>query len=261
MIFNYWYNHYKNIASDLNLRIDKDFLSSVCLSKNLSNNCQNLKYFHKINQSKVVIVGAGPSIEDDQIQNYILNIYQKFRSKNMNESKKPNLVLMVADGASELILDLELVPDFVITDLDGQFESLVKADEKGSVMIVHAHGDNIKKISNSSFSNFKKIIGTTQSFPLTNIFNFGGFTDGDRCVFLADHFFAKEIVLVGMDFDSKIGYFSKREVINYEFKRRKLLVAKSLIEMLSKWTNSEIVQISSSHYTSPIYGVNKNIIL
>ncbi|HEX5904952.1 MAG TPA: 6-hydroxymethylpterin diphosphokinase MptE-like protein [Candidatus Nitrosocosmicus sp.] len=241
--------------------MDKDFFSSVCLSQNLSDNRQDFKYFDKINQSKVIIVGAGPSIEEKQIQDYILSTYQKLRSNNVSKSKKPKLVLMVADGASELILDLQIVPDFVVTDLDGPFESLLKAGEKGSVMVVHAHGDNIEKISNSSVSNFKKIVGTTQSFPLTNIFNYGGFTDGDRCVFIADHFLAKEIVLIGMDFDSRIGYFSKREVMNYEFKRRKLFVAKSLIEMLLKRTNSEIVQISSSNYTSPIYGVNKNIIL
>ena len=178
----------------------------------------------------------------------------------MNRSGKRNLILMVADGASELILDLDIVPDYVITDLDGNFESLVKASDKGSVMVIHAHGDNIEKI-NSSISNFKKIVGTTQSFPLTNIFNFGGFTDGDRCVFLADHFMAKEIVLVGMDFDNRIGRFSKSKVMNYKFKRRKLFIAKNLIEMLSKRTNSEIIQISSSNYASPIYGVNKNIIV
>jgi hypothetical protein len=261
LLFNNWYHHYQIIANDLHLRIDKDFLSSVYLSQNLSDNNINLKYFDKIKQSKVIIVGAGPSIEDKQIQDYILDTYQKLRFNNMNKSKRPNLVLMVADGASELILDLKIVPDFVVTDLDGTFESLHKAGEKGSVMVVHAHGDNIEKIRHSSVSNFRKIVGTTQSFPLANIFNFGGFTDGDRCVFLADHFLAKEIVLVGMDFNSRIGYFSKRKVMNYEFKKRKLFVAKSLIEMLSKWTNSEIVQISSSNYTSPIYGVNKNIIL
>lgn len=259
MIFNYWYRHYQIIANDLDLRMDKDFMSSLYLSQNLSNSVKNLKYFDIINQSKVIVVGAGPSIEDKQIQEYILDTYHNFRSE-MNKSEKPNLVIMVADGASELILDLEIVPDFVVTDLDGQYEFLVNASNKGSVMVIHAHGDNIEKI-NSSISNFNKIVGTTQSFPLTNIFNFGGFTDGDRCIFLADHFLAKEIVLVGMDFDSRIGHFSKRQVMNYKLKRRKLFIAKNLVKILSKWTNSEIIQISSADYPSPIYGVNKNIIL
>ncbi|VFJ13071.1 6-hydroxymethylpterin diphosphokinase MptE-like protein [Candidatus Nitrosocosmicus franklandus] len=259
MRFSYWYRHYQIIAKYLDLRIDKDFLSSIYLSQHLGNINTNLHYFSKICQSKVMAIGAGPSIEDKQIQQFILDVYQKFSPKN-NQSKETNLVVMVADGASELILDLEIIPDFVITDLDGNFESLLKASKKGSVMVIHAHGDNIEKI-NSSISDFDKIVGTTQNFPLTNVFNFGGFTDGDRCVFLADHFLAKEIILIGMDFDSRIGHFSKRKIMNYDFKRKKLDVAKNLIKLLTRWTNSEMTQISSSNYPSPIYGVDRNIIL
>jgi uncharacterized Rossmann fold enzyme len=64
-----------------------------------------------------------------------------------------------------------------------------------------------------------------------------------------------------MDFDSKIGTFSKRNVLNYDLKRKKLYVAKNLIKLLSKRTISEMTQISSSRYSSPIYGVGNNIIL
>ena len=46
----------------------------------------------------------------------------------------------------------------------------------------------------------KNCIGTTQTNPFNKIQNFGGFTDGDRGVFLASHFDAKKIILFGMDF-------------------------------------------------------------
>jgi len=220
---------------------------------------ENLKYFEKINQSKSIVIGAGPSIEEPRIQDYIVSIYDKFTSKS-DISRESKLVVMVADGATELLLELGIIPDFVITDLDGHYESLVTANKKGSVMVIHAHEKKKKKIK-SSVSSFRKVIGTTQCFPLYNIFNFGGFTDGDRGVFLADHFLAKEIILVGMDFDSRIGHYSKRNVLNYDFKRRKLCVAKNLLGLLSKKTISEVLQISSSRYTSPIYGVDKNIIM
>ena len=257
--FNCWYCHYQAIVKYLNLRSEMDFLSALQLSHQLDNSHENLRYFDRIYQSKTVVIGAGPSIEDQNIQDYILEIYTKFTSKP-NKSNKANLVIMVADGATELLLELGIIPDFVVTDLDGHHESLVSANMKGSVMVIHAHGDNIEKI-NSSASDFRNIIGTTQSFPLSNIFNFGGFTDGDRAVFLADHFLAKEIILVGMDFDSKIGTFSKRNVLNYDLKRKKLYVAKNLIKLLSKRTISEMTQISSSRYSSPIYGIDNNIIL
>lgn len=236
-----------------------DFLSTIQLSRYLDGGRDNLTYFERINQSKTIVIGAGPSIEDQKIQDYIVNTYDKFNFKS-DKSKSSKLVVMVADGATELLLELGIIPDFVITDLDGHYESLVTANKKGSIMIIHAHGDNIEKIR-SSISNFRNVIGTTQGFPLSNIFNFGGFTDGDRGVFLADHFLAKEIILVGMDFDSRIGHFSKRNVLNHEFKRRKLYIASNLIGSLSKKTISEIIHISSSRYTSPIYGVGKNIIM
>lgn len=259
MRFNSWYRHYQTIVKYLDLRVEEDFISTVQLSHFLDDNRENLKYFEKINQSKSIVIGAGPSIEDPKIQDYIVGIYDKFASKSDN-SRKSKLVVMVADGATELLLELGVIPDFVITDLDGHYESLVTANKKGSVMVIHAHGDNIEKIK-SSVSNFRNVVGTTQGFPLSNIFNFGGFTDGDRGVFLADHFFAKQIILVGMDFDSRIGHFSKRNVLNLDFKRRKLCVAKNLLGLLSKKTISEMIQISSSRYASPIYGVDKNIIM
>ena len=39
----------------------------------------------------------------------------------------------------------------------------------------------------------KNCIGTTQTTPFNKIQNFGGFTDGDRGVFLASHFEAKKL--------------------------------------------------------------------
>ncbi|MBU2617645.1 MAG: DUF115 domain-containing protein, partial [Euryarchaeota archaeon] len=65
-------------------------------------------------------------------------------------------------------------------------------------------------------------IGSTQSAPLKNVHNFGGFTDGDRCVFIAKEFGAESIALIGFDFeDSNVS----------EVKQKKLQWAKKLIMM------------------------------
>jgi Uncharacterized Rossmann fold enzyme len=39
----------------------------------------------------------------------------------------------------------------------------------------------------------KNCIGTTQTNPFNKVQNFGGFTDGDRGVFLASYFKAKKL--------------------------------------------------------------------
>ncbi|GIS96634.1 MAG: hypothetical protein CM1200mP23_4400 [Nitrososphaerota archaeon] len=77
----------------------------------------------------------------------------------------------------------------------------------------------------------------TQTKPIRKINNFGGFTDGDRCVFLADYFKAKKKILLGMDFGTRIGKYSKSKVENRTTKIAKLRRGKKLLEWLQKKVN------------------------
>ena len=52
--------------------------------------------------------------------------------------------------------------------------------------------------------------------------------------FLADEFQAAEIWLVGMDFASPVGHFSKKIISNFTLKKKKLCIGKHLIEMIGK---------------------------
>ena len=70
----------------------------------------------------------------------------------------------------------------------------------------------------------KNCIGTTQTNPFNKIQNFGGFTDGDRAVFLASYFGAKKVILFGMDFGKKIGRQSRTESSDRKIKLKKLLL-------------------------------------
>jgi uncharacterized Rossmann fold enzyme len=47
------------------------------------------------------------------------------------------------------------------------------------------------------------IVATAQSAPLPRVYNFGGFTDGDRAVFAADALGAAEIRILGFDLDDR----------------------------------------------------------
>ncbi|MEM0449627.1 MAG: 6-hydroxymethylpterin diphosphokinase MptE-like protein [Methanomassiliicoccales archaeon] len=108
--------------------------------------------------------------------------------------------LIAADDATSVLIREGFVPDFIVTDLDGDLPTLLQANIKGSILVVHAHGDNISKIRDwiSLFS--FPIIPTVQCKPFAPLRNYGGFTDGDRAVILARSFGAKHIYLLGFDF-------------------------------------------------------------
>ena len=50
---------------------------------------------------------------------------------------------MAADGATAILLRRGIVPDIIVTDLDGSFPDILKANREGSIAVVHAHGDNL----------------------------------------------------------------------------------------------------------------------
>jgi 2-amino-4-hydroxy-6-hydroxymethyldihydropteridine diphosphokinase len=234
-----WYPYYLEILCSLKLDMKKDILSSLILSNLVSNESPSLNNFKKLNNKKILIVGAGPSIGEQSIQKFI--------------KSHANFIIISADGSTELCLKLDIIPDFVVTDLDGDIDSLLSANKLGSVLLIHAHGDNINKIL-KFVPKFKQFFGTTQIFPLQNIYNFGGFTDGDRCVFLADEFRSAEIWLVGMDFTSSIGYFSKKMKFNFILKKKKLYIGKRLIEMLAKKSDSLLYNVTTFKFNSVIDG-------
>ena len=103
----------------------------------------------------------------------------------MREGVLQKFVTVVADGATTALLHVaKAVPDVIVTDLDGVVSDIVSAQRQGSIVVIHAHGDNIEQL-NSFVPDFPRAIGSTQVEPRPNVYNFLGFTDGDRAVFLA----------------------------------------------------------------------------
>ena len=93
-------------------------------------------------------------------------------------------VLVAADGATTALIEERISPDIVVTDLDGNLDDILLANLRGANIVVHAHGDNLEQIIKFT-SFFNNVLGTTQAQPVGNVYNFGGFTDGDRAIFLA----------------------------------------------------------------------------
>lgn len=139
-----------------------------------------------------------------------------------NELDNISGVIFAADAAAEVLDTHGIVPDAVFTDLDGADDRLLELNESGTIVVIHAHGDNMPLLR-SWVPRFKgPVVATTQSTPLKNVYNFGGFSDGDRAVFAADELGAAHITIIGFDLDDTNVDPMKRGKL---FWARKLLAA------------------------------------
>jgi uncharacterized Rossmann fold enzyme len=131
--------------------------------------------------------------------------------------------VIAADAAALVLSEEGITPDAICTDLDGAEDSFITMNEQGTIIVVHAHGDNIPLLRRWVPRFTGPLVGTTQSRPLLQIHNFGGFTDGDRAVFTAYALGAERVVLIGFDLsDTSVD----------PMKRGKLIWARRLLKIL-----------------------------
>ena len=223
-----WKKRYREILKELNYSEKKDKESSIILNSILKKTNVNKKIISLIKGKTVFVIGSGPSLASaiPKLKNY----------------KK--IVKIVADSSIKPLVANGIIPDIIVTDLDGDIKTLEKIGKTNSIFVVHAHGDNIEKLDFAK--KFKNCIGTTQSTPFDKIKNYGGFTDGDRGVFLANHFQAKKIILMGMDFGEQIGKYSETKKSDRKIKIMKLRRGESLLKWLSSFTKAELFTTSKS---------------
>lgn len=204
-----WEKIYKKIVKEFGYDVKDDERAAILLSELLENkNVITEEELKKLIYGReVTICGAGENLED--------------------EIKKIKGTLIAADESTSFLMNQNIVPDIVVTDLDGDIKDQIMANEKGSIVVIHAHGDNIAALKKWVPCFRKKIMGTTQSKPLYNVHNFGGFTDGDRAYCLAKHFKAKKINLIGFDFENP----RNKEGKDMSIKKKKLKWAKRIIGM------------------------------
>lgn len=211
MDFHEWEPIYELIIKDFGYSREKDEEAARLLHSILGKRAAEDNILEsRINGKRVIICGASERLENE---------FVKILSENRD-------AVMAADEATSIVIKHTL-PDIIVTDLDGNVEEQIKANEMGSIAVIHAHGDNIRAIKKYAPLFTGKVILTTQSEPFDNVYNFGGFTDGDRAFFMAKHFGAESISLAGFDFENP----REKEGKDIEIKRRKLRWAKRLIEM------------------------------
>jgi uncharacterized Rossmann fold enzyme len=229
-----WQEKYQEILNEFNYVRSKEVRSARILNSLLRTRFQISSLERQIKKRTVFVIGAGPSLSST------LPYLKKFGQ----------FTKIAADGATQALIENGIIPGIVVTDLDGNIESLKKASESNAIMIVHSHGDNIKRLPYVNL--FRNCIGTTEDIPFRKIRNFGGFTDGDRCVFLANHFGASRIILIGMDFGTRIGKYSKEGDYDKSLKLKKLRKGKLLLEWLASKSNAGLYTTSQ-----PILGFKK----
>lgn len=189
MNFAAWEPIYEQILEDFGFDRTGDEEAAKVLSRMLTEentvSLSELKYL--ISEKSILVCGNAPKLRDD-----------------LSGIDSSEFTIIAADGAAAVLMDAGVVPEVICTDLDGNSEADIEKEilacEKGSIVLIHAHGDNIDKLEKYAHR-FKRFIATTQAKPFDRVYNFGGFSDGDRCVFVAREFGAKTVKLVGFDFE------------------------------------------------------------
>ncbi|MBZ9570109.1 DUF115 domain-containing protein [Methanobrevibacter sp. TMH8] len=255
MKFETWEYWYEKILEDFGFSKEEDERTASILNEILSKTgsisfeslLDNIRHgntaihdFH-VDRSDIknfIVFGAGPSLKRN-----IEYIKSKCDIKNPKD-----YFLIAADGATSALLEEEIIPDIIVTDIDGKIEDLLLANDLGSLFVLHAHGNNFNQIVKYT-RKFHKVLGTSQSKPFSNLYNFGGFTDGDRAVFLAVALGAEKIVLAGMDFGNIVTKYSRPNLETEtaeadEVKKKKLKYAKELVNWIKDNEKVTIVDLS-----------------
>ncbi|MCH4815299.1 6-hydroxymethylpterin diphosphokinase MptE-like protein [Saccharolobus shibatae] len=203
-------NFYKIVRSWFGFKERDDYISASILNYLVNKEYDESELRDIIKGREIAVVGASPQLD------------------KINKIEED--VIIAADGATNYLINIGVIPDIVVTDLDG-----LQTFHKNPIYVVLAHGDNISLLP--KVKEMDKVIPNSQVMPFGRLKLYGGFTDGDRAVVLAKYMGARKIRLYAMDFESGIiGKYSKpyykRDVPASMIKRKKLEIARMIIEQV-----------------------------
>ncbi len=216
-----WDVQYGRIVAEFGYDPDEDARAADMLAGMLSGPPDAERIRGVISARTVVCAGAGESLLD-----CIPHVGRSSAS------------CIAADSALRPLLRRGVLPDIVVTDLDGDAGALEEAASRGALAVVHAHGDNMDRLHVAR--RLSGCVGTSQTPPPGHVQNWGGFTDGDRAAFLASAFGARRIILCGMDLGGPVTAWSN----STPEKPQKLRAAARLLEWMAGFTGSELYTVS-----------------
>ena len=161
-----------------------------------------------LDAQRVIIIGAG--VEENELTRF----------------NQPGDVFVAADGAVGALPEYSQLA-CIVSDLDGG-DYLDAAAKQGQTIVVHAHGDNMQQwektlASWEQFTPFPQIILSHQvNQAIPGMYNFGGFTDGDRalCFTLSMGVDSENVELIGFSLD-RVGQWSGITVAETKLKKLK----------------------------------------
>lgn len=137
-----------------------------------------------LRDAAVTVCGAGPSLSDELQQ--------------LDQAD----AIVTASTATDIVAGAGYPIDLMVTDLDKNPETAVQLTKEGVPVAVHAHGDNLELLRRwLPRCDHRWVVPTTQAGAIAAVINPGGFTDGDRAAFLADHAGAGSLGFIGWDLD------------------------------------------------------------
>ena len=219
MEFSAWEPQYERIRREFGFAMDREVRSADLLEALLPEEARHdglVRASARLRDRDVLVVGLAPGAGPPPI-------WRLGRTD-------PPPVVVAADGAAAVCLDAGIVPAVVTTDLDGPLPAEVNANRKGSLVVIHAHGDNLPAVEEWVPQFPGELAGSWAGPPRPALLNVGGFTDGDRAVCLAEHARARRILLWGFDFD-RVEEPTPSEA---ERKRAKLRWAKRIVADLAR---------------------------
>ncbi len=225
-----WLKLYRQIASEFGYEEEADQRAADLLSELLGSDVLSpQKVERQIRGKPALVFGAGPSIDEDL-------------DEVIREGLLDCCIPVAADGATSALLGRGVMPTIVVTDLDGRLNAICEAKELGSMMVVHAHGDNIEALA-KVVPKLRPALGTTQVVPRRNVYNFGGFTDGDRAVFLAVAMEASLVALAGMNLSEEPSKYEREQ--EPLLKHKKFLWGKRLLELLARCVDIPLFNLTA----------------
>ncbi len=221
MEYRAWAPYYERLRSEFGFPFDREEVSAAVLESLLPERARAAplpRIAHLLRDRDAVVVGLAPSAGPPPIW-------------RLPATGRPT-ALLAADGATRTCLAAGRVPSVIVTDLDGPVASEVAANRRGSLVLVHAHGDNRPALEEWVPQFPGELAGSWAGPPRGPLLNVGGFTDGDRAAFLAAHVGAAQIYLWGFDFDRVADPAGPGR----ERKLAKLLWARRLLDLLAATT-------------------------
>lgn len=179
--------HYRLARERLGLSEDEDAAAATLLSRLLVDRfvLSPERLRARFEDATVVVLGAGPA-----------DVAALARASR-------RLPVVVAGSAVGPAREHGLEAALVVSDLDGSSEAHLAYSDEGVPLVVHAHGDNTTLLRELVPQLQGPLVGTSQTAPPVRpvpLHRWGGFTDGDRAIFVAETLGAKRVLLAGCSF-------------------------------------------------------------